>query len=166
MAHPSESQLAFVADMEAGVRAVKAQESKVTKISQVAEAAGREPAELPLYVGRFLEQGHYELIQRLSDAFAAVDIKPLCITRALEAMPKRSEDEKALPFDSEPLELVRELPALRPEPKAAEPVFAIAEQPQPEEMLADVIRMINRLPLPLERKKVAGMTASWFGVGG
>jgi hypothetical protein len=169
MAQPSESQIAFVADIEAGVRALVAQEANVTKISQVAEAAGREPAELSQYVGRFAEQGHWHLVDRLAEAFLSVNLAPLSITRAMEIAPKKLKFLEGQNFDSGPSE---NLPMPSPVPTetiAPEPVnyvTAFEPPPKPEEMLADVIRMINYLPDPLARKKVAGMTANWFGVGG
>jgi hypothetical protein len=165
MAQPTESQLAYVADIESGIRAIKSQNVVVTKIAEVSAWSGHDPVELSQFVGRFAEQGHWHLVERLAEAFLSVNIAPLCITRAMENAPKRIFADNPPEIEPEPLDLHRELPVVREETKALEPVFAI-EGPEPEEMLADVIRMINRLPQPMARKKVAGMAASWFGVGG
>lgn len=171
---PTESQLNFVSDIEAGVRALLAQGVKVSKMSQVTEAAGRELAEVSQFVGRFSELGHWELIERLSQAFLAVNLAPLSITRAMEGMPKTTLIDNGSNFDPEPLTLKSLVPfetieskALEVEfqPNGLEPRYA-PTVPEPEELLCEVIKMISRLPQPMQRKKVAGMAANWFGVGG
>lgn len=171
---PTESQLHFVSDIESGVRALIAQGAQVKKVSQVMEAAGRELQELSQFVGRFSEQGHWHLIERLAEAFLAVNLAPLSITRAMEIMPKRLSALEGSYIDSEPLDL-EAVPVVEPieskalevqfQPEGLEPRYA-PPVPEPEELLCDVIKMISRLPQPLQRKKVAGMAANWFGVGG
>lgn len=174
MAQPTDSQLNFVSDIEAGIRALLAQCAQVNKVSQVMTAAGREPAELSQFVTRFFEQGHWHLIERLAEAFLAVNLAPLSITRAMEGMPKRILPLDGSYIEPEPMQLekVSAFPVIESkalevhfQPDGLEPRYA-CPVPEPEELLSDVIKMINRLPQPLQRKKVAGMAANWFGVGG
>jgi hypothetical protein len=174
MAQPTESQLHFVSDVESGVRALIAQGTQISKISHVMEAAGREAQELSQFVGRFAELGHWQLIQRLADAFHQVNIAPLSIARAMDSMPKKAIGINSPNTISEPLELERHLPVESIGSKALEVQFEpegmesryCTTIPEPEELLCDVIKMISQLPQPLQRKKVAGMAANWFGVGG
>jgi hypothetical protein len=166
MAEPTENQLAYVSDIEAGIRAIKSQSVKVKKIAEVSAWSGHDPMALSQFVGRFAEQGHWHLIDRLAEAFLSVDIAPLCITRALEVAPKRIIEDNGPNFNSEPLELERELPMIPVQSETREMVLPASQSLPPEVLLAEVIQLINRLPQPLERKKVAGMTANWFGVGG
>lgn len=171
MGRPSDSQLNFVSDIEKGCRALLSQGIEVRKIAQVSEAAGRDMPELSQFVGRFVDQGHWALIDRLAKAFELVKLSPLCIERAMNHAPKAFPLREPSNFDSEPLHLIRELPVAETNSKALVPelsptVDVSIHSPEPEEVLGDVIRRINRLSQPMQRKKVAGMAANWFGVGG
>jgi hypothetical protein len=174
MAQPTDFQLNFVSDIEAGTRALIAQGTQVTKISQVTDAAGRDLVEVSQFAGRFVDLGHWALIERLAKAFLSVNLTPLSIARALEAMAKHAAKDEAPEIDSEPLELEVRIPVEAIESKALEVQYETEAMepsycptiPEPEELLCDVIKMISQLPQPLQRRKVAGMAANWFGVGG
>jgi hypothetical protein len=174
MAQPTDFQLNFVSDIEAGTRALIAQGAQVTKMSQVTDAAGRDLVEVSQFVGRFVDLGHWELIERLAKAFLSVNLTPLSIARALEAMAKHAAKDEAPEIDPEPLELEMHIPVEVIESKALEVKYGpeamgpkyYPTTPEPEELLYDVIKMISRLPQLMLRRKVAGMAANWFGVGG
>lgn len=159
--NPSKNQLDFVCDVEAGAAALRAQGIMVSKSAEVFEAGGRSPGELSYYASRFASLGHWELLQRLSDAFSGLGIQvPISIRRALEVKDQNIDSEQA---DSEPETL--ELSTLPEGPAETHGAWlGVSEQKEPEDILAEVIKTIKQSPNVAQRQKIATMTANWFGV--
>lgn len=156
---PGKKQMNFVTDLEAGSAALTLQGVQGAKSAELLEAAGRSSGELSYYISRFVEQGNWDLIQRISDAFVTLGIPlPLSIRRAYEARSQNIVDD-TLDFDSETLECETEADMRPVQTPAWNPVV---EQKEAEDILAEVIKTIKQAP-NIHRRKIAMSAADWFG---
>lgn len=175
MRTPTQHQLDFVRDIEDAVTDLTQCNVKVTKKYQVTEKAGREMYDLTNQVKRFIEGGHWDLINRLAEAYLKVGQAPSCIVKALESSPdskaitttKQLAEYKAPNRDSEPLKSERSIPREPsiPKPQTVNPEVLL---PEPGKDLVDdlaaVIRIIERWDKTNQRK-LADQAYRWTGMG-
>jgi len=168
MKAPSKASLDFVQAIEDAVTDLTQLNVHVKTISQVHDAAQREVHDLGNSVRRFIDNGNWDLICRLAEAYLKVGLTPSCLTKALEAMPVGAGDVKRPQIDSKPLELqrvmpVRELPVQRTQ---AVVLPTAVDKPSDEDeitSLTTILRILNRLP-SLPRRRVADQAYRWAGM--
>jgi hypothetical protein len=170
----TKGQLEFIADIEAGVCALIAENSSVKQITQVLDKAGYKTADLAPYVQRLTMGEDWDCIERLAEAFLRVNLIPPCITKALERSTKSKAVLKLTDLDSEPLELDRAIPVEEPEEKEPEPVLRpfvshhryskVRVDDAAARALSQNMAILDPLN-PMEQKKVIGSLMVWYEVG-
>lgn len=154
----TESQLLFVADIEAAVKAMTQDRQPVgVTIGEVLEFSNRDIHDIRGLVLRLAEKKEVELLKRIQAAFARVGVKQ----QTLEA--KLAELEGRENMQTEPLKLEQKLPP-EPEKKSIQASGKAPERVDEIEVVTRVLRILDPLPKGTQRK-VINTASSYLGVG-